>query len=363
MSDLFYLPRDILIDILLRLPTKSLGQLKSVCKNWSSFISSASFVKLHHHRAIYDTNTNHSRVYIRSTHSDHSVNFESPSCYEGADDDDEAQAIVSLNNPTEKEMVGEKSLGACYGLVYFVCYGDCILLWNPTTQETRLIPDPPMSLSDGTRFYGLGYDFLIDGYKMVRASRSVSGKSISSEVFNLKTGSWRTVHISHIEMNKPDEIGIYSSGAVHWLVRDHDDPNKRDTILSFDLKDENFRETCLPNVGEFEKTGFEDLGDLKGCLYALYGGDNGDAYVWVMKEYGDENSWSMMIKLNWVGIPCDYFMTPICFTLEGEVVIDLDLFHIIKFNLSDKTYKRFKKCSTDWHDWLVYTETLVSPYG
>nr|GEY27228.1 hypothetical protein [Tanacetum cinerariifolium]GEY99599.1 hypothetical protein [Tanacetum cinerariifolium]GEZ02213.1 hypothetical protein [Tanacetum cinerariifolium] len=355
------LPRNVLIDILLRLPSKSLGQFKSVCKYWLSLISSENFVKSHHHKAIFDTKTNHSRLFIASTHSFHSVNFASSSCYEGFDDDD-TNAIVSLNDPFEKESVVSKLRGSCYGLIYFVCYNDCILFWNPTTHRTRLIPDLSTSFSDGTRFYGLGYDLITDDYKMVCAFHSISSKSISSEVFNLKNGSWKTVQACHIDINNPDEIGIFSNGAVHWLVRHCDDLNKNDIILSFGMKEEVFIETALPNVTRAEHTGFTCLGDLKGWLYAVYGGSDGvDMDVWVMKEYGVVNSWMKIIRLNWVEFDCDYGMSPLCFIHEDDVVIDLDAWNIVRYNLSSKTTKMFKKCSTDWHLWLVYTETLVSP--
>ncbi|KAI3823091.1 hypothetical protein L1987_04517 [Smallanthus sonchifolius] len=320
------LPRDFLTDILSRLPAKSLGRFKLVSKNWFSLISSADFIKLHHRRVLSDTNTNHSRVFIMSTHSLHSVNYESPSCYEGVNDDD-AKAIISLNDPLEKESVGEKELGSCYGLIFFVCYNDCILLWNPTTQKTRIIPDPITPLFDGTRFYGLGYDLSIDDYKMVMATRSISSNSISCQVFNLKTDSWRTVQATHMNINEPDEIGSFSNGAIHWIVRHrpHNNGfNQRETILSFDIKDEVFMEILLPNGGENEQSAFWCLGDLKGCLYAVYGGDGVDMDVWVMKEYGVESSWSKVIKLDWFRFNCDYGMIPVCFTHEDDVVLDFD---------------------------------------
>ncbi|KAI3523634.1 hypothetical protein L1887_01904 [Cichorium endivia] len=355
MSDL---PRDVLVSILSRLPAKSLGQFKSVSKYWFSLISSADFVKSHHLRAISDTNNNHSRAFIMSTHSMHSVDFESPACYEGTEDD--PKAIVSLKDPLTKESVGERLFGSCYGLIYFVCFNECILLWNPTTQKTRLIPDLSTSFSGANPFYGLGYDVSTDDYKMVRASRSVSGQSIRSEVFNLKTGSWRTIHASQIDIDESDEIGIFSNGTIHWLIRHVGGSERRDTILTFDSKKEIFGEISLPNR-EHEETGFTWLGDLRGCLYAVCGGDGADVDVWVMKEYGVENSWSKMIKLNWVEFDCDYVMLPVCFTLKDEVVIDLDSWNIVRYNLTEKTIKYFKKCSTDWHDWVMYTETLVSP--
>ncbi|XP_076912558.1 F-box/kelch-repeat protein At3g06240-like [Bidens hawaiensis] len=364
---MFDLPRDILIDILSRLPAKSLGQFKSVSKYWLSLISSEEFIKFHHRRALFDTNTNHSRGFVISTHSLHSINYESPSCYEGIDDDN-SRAIISLTDPFEKESVIEKKLGSsCYGLIFSVCFDDCILLWNPTTEKTRVILDPLTPFPDATRFYGLGYEFSMDDYKLVSASRSISSNSISCQVFNLKVGSWRTVQTSHMSINDPNMIGSFSNGAIHWIVRHraHDDGLKnREAILSFDIKDEVFMDIVLPNGGENEQSGFRCLGDWKGCLYAVYGGVNGvDVDVWVMKEFGVESSWSKVIKLDWIRFDCDYVMTPVCFTHEDDVVIDLDSWDLVRFNVKDNTITRFKKCSTDWYLWVVYSENLVSPYG
>ncbi|KAI3778853.1 hypothetical protein L2E82_08240 [Cichorium intybus] len=103
---------------------------------------------------------------------------------------------------------------------------------------------------------------------MVRGSRSVSSQYIRSEVFNLKTGSWRTIHATEIDINEPDEIGIFSNGTIHWLIRHVGRSERRDTILTFDIKKEIFGEISLPNR-EHEKTRFTWLGDLKGCLYVV----------------------------------------------------------------------------------------------
>ncbi|XP_076922046.1 F-box/kelch-repeat protein At3g06240-like [Bidens hawaiensis] len=256
------------------------------------------------------------------------------------------------------------SPGSCYGLIFFVCFDECVLLWNPTTEKTRLIPDPLTPFPNATRFYGLGYDFSIDDYKMVSASRSISSSSISCQVFNLKSGSWRTVQTAHMSINDPDIIGSFSNGAIHWIVRHspHDDGfNNRKIILSLRHKRRDLYGNCF---GENEQSEFWCLGDLKGCLYAVYGGDDGvDMEVWVMKEYGIESSWSKVIKLDWIRFGCDYGMTPGCFTYEDDVVIDLDSWDLVRFSVKDNQIKRFRKCSTDWHLWVVYYETLVSPYG
>ncbi|KAK9072447.1 hypothetical protein SSX86_008881 [Deinandra increscens subsp. villosa] len=383
------LPHDIVIDILLRLPAKSLGRFKSVSKFWLSLISSADFIKSHVHRAVSDTNTNHTRVVMRSTHSLHSVNFESPSCYKDIDDDDhdydygygygydyddDTKDIISLNDPsqTEKEMVAEKGWGSCYGLVCFLCYNGCIALWNPTTQKTRFTPRPLTPFRNGSQFYGLGYDFSINDYKLVRCFQSDYSYPITSEVFNLKTGSWRTVPPPRITspvwtaIHEPDAIGSFSNGAIHW-IRKHKPVNseKRETtILTFDIKNEVFSEILLPNGGKSEQRGFFSLGDLKGCLYAVYEGYFGvDMDVWVMKEYGVESSWSKVIKLDWTRFSCSYYMDPVCFTHDGNVVVRLDETRVVIYNLKEDTIKKFKKERSGCLDWVVYTESLVSPYG
>ncbi|KAL8239463.1 hypothetical protein R6Q59_016030 [Mikania micrantha] len=182
----------------------------------------------------------------------------------------------------------------------------------------------------------------------------------------------RTVQAGNTDINDPNVIGSFSNGAIHWIVRHGPDDGRlnkqREKILSFDVKDEAFLEMVLPNGGEKEGSGFWCLGDLKGCLYAVYGGDGVDMDVWVMKEYGVERSWSNVIKVDWNRIPCDYGMIPVCFTFTHEedaydVVLDLDAWNMVRCNLKENSIKTFKKCSIDWHFWVVYTETLVSPYG
>ncbi|XP_071735740.1 F-box/kelch-repeat protein At3g23880-like [Rutidosis leptorrhynchoides] len=349
-----HLPHDILVNILSRLPAKSLGQFKSVCRYWFSLISSETFVKLHHHQALNDIHTNHSRIFIMSNHSMHSVDYESPACYEEGVDDDDAKGFVSLNNPLTEEAVGERLLGSCYSFIYFVCYNQCILLWNPTTQKTRLIPDP--SMTDGDPFYGLGYVFSTDDYKMVRASCCISSKSISFDVFNLNIGYWKMGQASDIDIDDPDLIEIFFNGSLNWLVRYRGDHDKRAKVLSFDMKYEIFKVTTLPDCGAFFS-----LGDMKGCLYAVCGGDGADMEIWVMKEYGAESSWSKVIKLNSIEFHCGYQLWPVCFTKEGDdVIIDIDSWTMVRYNLSNKTIKMFKFRGTYLHDWLVYHQTLVS---
>ncbi|KAG5552276.1 hypothetical protein RHGRI_010379 [Rhododendron griersonianum] len=46
-----YLPHEIVIDILTRLPARVVGQCKSICKHWRALIEDPTFAELHHNRA------------------------------------------------------------------------------------------------------------------------------------------------------------------------------------------------------------------------------------------------------------------------------------------------------------------------
>jgi hypothetical protein len=48
MSD--FLPSDVVVKILIRLPVKSLVRLRCVCKDWCSLISSNTFIATHTNR-------------------------------------------------------------------------------------------------------------------------------------------------------------------------------------------------------------------------------------------------------------------------------------------------------------------------
>ncbi|KAL5730446.1 hypothetical protein ACHQM5_003264 [Ranunculus cassubicifolius] len=48
-----YVPEDVMVDILSRLPAKSLIRFKTVCKTWYNLVHQPDFTKLHLSRAIH----------------------------------------------------------------------------------------------------------------------------------------------------------------------------------------------------------------------------------------------------------------------------------------------------------------------
>ncbi|KAI3432170.1 uncharacterized protein J3R85_007575 [Psidium guajava] len=189
--------------ILLRLPVKSLLRFKCVCKRWSSLISTPQFAKTH-----LEIAASSPRILL-ATNPPQSVNCESL-----RDDDHaghEGMPLTQLQSPIEAP-AGCRAhvVGYCNGLVCLE-YDDhqIVVLWNPAAGESRNIPNASYGYFQAT-ICELGYDPLIDDYKILRHCRMMDGYvcleySMPPEynvfdVFALKTGSWRRVHDKHDDL-------------------------------------------------------------------------------------------------------------------------------------------------------------------
>lgn len=74
-------------------------------------------------------------------------------------------------------------LGSCNGLVCLATEDSDnytgIILWNPSTRDTSVLPKPPFNKrfyglgSDNKLFYGLGYDPYNEDYKVILGSRGL----------------------------------------------------------------------------------------------------------------------------------------------------------------------------------------------
>ncbi|GJX74943.1 F-box domain containing protein, partial [Tanacetum coccineum] len=164
-----YFPEEILNNIFVRLPTKSLFRFKSVSKHWNCSIPSPDFMKLRSHRMI-----------LLSVHPFHAI-------------DTMDYSIIKLCSPFENlEGKDVNMVGTCNGIVLLALKSryerDYMILYNPFTQASHKIHIPP-STYPHRYTYGLGYGTTPDDLKVVRL-RDCSHYPGSCEVFSLKTRSW-----------------------------------------------------------------------------------------------------------------------------------------------------------------------------
>ncbi|KAJ4715772.1 F-box protein [Melia azedarach] len=170
----------------------------------------------------------------------------------------------------------------------------CIIC-NPLTGEYITIPKPENDDNTlKTIISGFGYSLKSKQYKVVRLVFN-NFLTRTAEVYTLGTATWRKVG------NAPWStvaglFATYLNGVIHWVCDDIDDHGS-DFIVGFDFEDERFCEVpAPPHFDEKQKTKDNlcnmSLGVLGGYLsvcdvtYFTY------FDVWVMKDYGVQESWT-----------------------------------------------------------------------
>ncbi|OAY60633.1 F-box/kelch-repeat protein At3g06240 isoform X2 [Manihot esculenta] len=348
------LPLEIFIDILSRLPVKPLLRFKSVCKSWRSLISNnPEFAKFHLERAKQDTSDSCHRLFL-ATFPLQSIDLQAY-C-----DGDDSTATRELSYPLRSE--SELSfVGSCNGLIAAVLDSNPqIIVWNPSTGQSRELSMPSCCFPDDKLFSGFGYESHLDDYKVVRGSISASSSEVEMEVFNLKGNEWRRKTNLHCSAAFTGSA-TYLNGVLHWLVEEKY-PNRRYLIVSFDLAEEKFLEmVTVPD--HISQNSHLDLKVLRGFLCACNGTYDPYYEAWIMKGYGPEASWTRLFSFCSDPLPgCKYWLQVLWAAKNGNIVLDYEGWELVVFNPEEKTVKQFTVPNEwDCFEATTYIESLVSP--
>ncbi|XP_042508938.1 F-box protein CPR1-like isoform X2 [Macadamia integrifolia] len=337
------LPEVLIADILSRLPVKSLLKFRCVCKTWCALIADPAFVKEHLNRSLA-SNSNLSLIFRRCA----LFSVDLDTC--------EQRAAVELDHPLKSPHLATEVLGSCNGLLCISNSDEDILLWNPSIRRHHKLPITPIEFPvrfDSPRLivYGLGYDPTTDDYKLVRVVQFYGDSEYSCDsevkVYSLRTNSWRRIrdmpyHLSYergfgvlnnswrkirdmpYHLSYKRGYGVLANYALHWVAMRETGRDTASTfIVSFDLQDEYYREIPLPDFvdDEFHMT----VGVLGGQLCLLCNFFRVRVEVWVMKEYGVRDSWLKQFSIEQPDVISSFmFVRPICYSKNGDVILDKD---------------------------------------
>ncbi|KAJ7969498.1 F-box family protein [Quillaja saponaria] len=320
------LPFDVIVEILTRLPVKSLARFRV-------FLSSCCRLRLQ------------------------TLNYEIVI----TNDVEENSAIVNLQSPLE--MGSDRPariLGSCNGLVSLGLGEKKIIIWNPSIGDFRIFQD-----TDSNGSYGLGYDSVTDDYKLIKVFARNGSNEIGVDVFALKTHSWRSIRYSNLTYDLVDKVkvGTFLNGSIYWLVK-HGDAQKMASIISFDLQKEQVFSMPLPHCGIVE--GWR-LGVLTGSLSACHCVYGKDAEVWMKGSEVKNTSWIKLGSVPQEAEP-EYirdYLVPLCFAKNGEAVMLKGGMKINTCNLKKNTSRRifcyYDVIDMHEFDGAFYAESLVSP--
>ncbi|CAL5345609.1 unnamed protein product [Camellia sinensis] len=197
-----YIHEDVMVEILVKLPVKSLLRFKCVSKSWSSLITNPSFIAKHL------TNSNKKEngcLFVHGIEPKDANNF--PRKYTFAVCRDKSLTVPVFEYLGLKLNAKVHVMGPCNGIFCLLTNSNSVALWNPANRESRALPTqtfpnsiPPRMELEGNAF-GFGMDPFTGDYKVV-----------SIRMYNRGSGLDNDIHPS----SYPKHIAIYSLHDDSW---------------------------------------------------------------------------------------------------------------------------------------------------
>nr|XP_011461606.1 PREDICTED: F-box/kelch-repeat protein At3g23880-like [Fragaria vesca subsp. vesca] len=339
----FDLPEDVVVNILCRLPVKSLIRFTCVSKRWRSIIISDSQFATSTFQLASQTTTLRQRLLLSCDRDYIPCRFQcigdlDMPCFGGS------SLVQSLTLPPEVK-TERVMLASCNGLVVLVerlesIYTNNLFFWNPSTGFYRKIPSPENSMMTKLGSYtwsvscGFGNVMAADEYKLVFFDPSDS----AVHIFSTRDSKWKVIKFAPHSLF-PEHDGrplLVSNGACHWVSNGVPEP----AVYAFDLKGEEFRQLPLPLLALMPEPDFLPAKQIatqvlrEGCLCVSSRNWHGNVEFWEMKEYGVPESWVKLFHFSVQDLP-DVFASanvwfPVLVTECGTVVISIfsDIFSL-----------------------------------
>ncbi|ONI03873.1 hypothetical protein PRUPE_6G287700 [Prunus persica] len=348
-------PEDIIHDILLLLPIRSLLTCTAVCKSWRSLIQSSAFIHTRLNRTIIQSKkqnddgqlllinyySDREKARIFSLHWDSSPSFSEYSKLLNPFE----TAYNQIKESHKKKYCCEEVVGTCNGLVCLHGYTST-LIWNPCIRKFVILPPPSVVNLTEVKVtwnpnkykssYAFGYDSLTNDYKVLRSVSSYLGFRRAVEIWSLSSGSWK--RLSDDVVPAKFSLGEFTqrhaaflNGVLHWIHGDEENS----FIVSFDLSTELFGKILMPKTAVrrskksyathlvYVRKEVSDLSRYRDSLaFFERRHKNMDCvrvHMWVMKEYGVAGSWAKLFTIS----PQEVVVGPLGFRKSGQVVLAL----------------------------------------
>ncbi|KAF7130608.1 hypothetical protein RHSIM_Rhsim10G0188800 [Rhododendron simsii] len=296
MEELWFASNDIPIDVLSRLPLKTLLNVKCVSKQWHRLISERFFIRHQSERKEFKEPIS---------------GFFFQERFQWCDDDIRSISYIPVNTEVTKVQRSVFNflpqsvvlLSVSNGLI---CCRSCfpspqpvVYICNPLNKEWVTLPWPTVPKQSSL---GLAFDPSRDitdestNFKVVAVHQNESETEMedsyfSYDVYSSKTKTWtKSKEICQCNHNLYKNKGIFIGGALYWLT-------DGDQILMFDVQNELCWLVSVPfPLGAFDSMPGVCIGESEGKLHCVLITELG-IHVWALEDYLD---------LNWA---CRYSIT------------------------------------------------------
>ncbi|XP_073030499.1 F-box/kelch-repeat protein At3g06240-like [Primulina eburnea] len=309
------LPEDVLIEILIRLPVKSIVKLRCVSRTWRDLIRSPIFINRYQNRERKQSVLLVKRYTKRQTEDEAILSFHNP---------DFPELLVSpyLSIPVLNDLDFPTRICSNFrGYFHVPIYGPCnglvcipvdniIFLCNPALREFKPLPPPSIPCPKGYEIwafeFGFGFDPNTGAYKVIQISR-IGADNYEDfylnrdhyerlDLYDSASNSWKHIDEKLPKITCMTSFQTFFGGAFHWYASK--DINDYPYILCFDIRTEAFQLLDFPD--DFPKAeGLSSLTVLNENLamigFPRWRGEPEPSQIieiWVMKQYGVKESWT-----------------------------------------------------------------------
>uniref|UniRef100_A0A0E0NVI4 F-box domain-containing protein n=1 Tax=Oryza rufipogon TaxID=4529 RepID=A0A0E0NVI4_ORYRU len=307
------LPDDLLDEILLRMPARSILRCRAVCKAWRSRTSHPYFLRAHAARsriiaaAVVDTTAIPDGEF-RTTISIRPL---------GDGDGDRSGAAVSSSSSFASVRFGSRPfvLGSWDGVVCLVPAGvvrplsriDRYVLVNPLTKACTSVPPPA---TRGIVICGYAHP-TTSRYHLLHADDAYPYNHMAAATIRIlrvgeKNNVWRKIarhpapacveSRTYIRFGGAPPVSLH--GCLHWLVAPLSAASARPLLSVFDMEREEFRQMDAPEQwarhGNLPHMMGVQIARLSGKLCAFVNEPSASALgMWTLEDYSDPSSWRM----------------------------------------------------------------------
>ncbi|PHT29915.1 hypothetical protein CQW23_30493 [Capsicum baccatum] len=228
-------------DDTLGLPVRSLLRFKCVAKFWKTLVDDPYFRMKHLNHTKNDKNIQKFLFYQLSPMKDifsiHSCSLSSA----------QVEEVRKLDFPSNVEPLCCQ-VYCCFDVLAIIRVDESndeshiLLLWNPSTGESIVIPTPEFSV-EGYCCLGMSFDSNSDDFKIPQYGNE--GRNVSSEILTLKSDSWRKINehpgvIFNMLYVMHSMACIH--GAFHWVGF-----SRNYCVVSLNISNEEYGEIPLPD--------------------------------------------------------------------------------------------------------------------
>ncbi|KAI9127365.1 hypothetical protein K1719_001954 [Acacia pycnantha] len=238
-----FLPGDVIVNILKRLPVKSLIRFQCVCKDWKNLIKTSSFIQDHLHHSSHQNPS----LFLR-WHNSIRMQF-------GLLDGDRDKEVLEVENAPLTDLFFARIVGSSNGLV---CVEACF-----------------------------GFSQVDNDYKIVRIKvPEYQFVANPMEVYSLNFGSWKVIEFENLEgVAIRSHRNVTVNGVMFWIGGKQGVDDDYSLILSFDLSKEVWTVIPMTDLNYYDRIRLIEYENKLVVLAGFFGEDKSYLiHLWVVEE-------------------------------------------------------------------------------